>query len=232
MGLHISFFSAAGRRWGLLFLTTITLVGCADRAHQIVISVPDQRMVLLERNLPLAMYPVSTSKFGVGDRPGSNQTPLGALEIRRKIGGGAPVGAKFKSRERTGEVVAIDAPGRDPIVTRILWLRGLEARNANAYDRYIYIHGTPEERRIGQPASFGCVRMRSRDVIALYDAVGTGARVFIRDQPLAEAASPFLAKGVELPRSFLPTPAPSAAPVSSPELAAGASVPPSASIAR
>ena len=67
-------------------------------------------------------------------------------------------------------------PGRDPIVTRILWLRGREPQNANAYGRFIYIHGTPEERNIGRPASYGCVRMRSRDVIQLYDTSAVGAR--------------------------------------------------------
>ena len=91
----------------------------------------------------------------------------------------------FKDRRATGEVLAPDAPGRDPIVTRILWLRGLEAQNANAYSRYIYIHGTPEERNIGTRASFGCIRMRSRDVIQLYDIVGPQARVTILNAPLA-----------------------------------------------
>jgi lipoprotein-anchoring transpeptidase ErfK/SrfK len=77
----------------------------------------------------------------------------------------------------------VDAPGRDPIVSRILWLDGLEPRNRNAFGRYIYIHGTPEERNMGVPSSFGCIRMRSGDVIALYETVGTGARVLITTQP-------------------------------------------------
>lgn len=140
-------------------------------------------MVLLEDDEILASYPVSTSKFGVGDAPGSYATPVGKLKVKKKIGSGHPSGAVFKSRLPTGEVLGIDAPGRDPIVTRILWLDGLESRNRNAYDRYIYIHGTPEERNIGQPVSFGCVRMRSRDVIELYDIVGTGAQVLITPQP-------------------------------------------------
>ena len=101
------------------------------------------------------------------------------LEVATKIGGGAPLGAVFKDRRFTGEVIPVDAPGRDPIVTRILWLRGREPQNANAYRRYIYIHGTPEERNIGHPVSYGCVRMRSRDVIQLYDTVGLGAEVTI-----------------------------------------------------
>ena len=86
---------------------------------------------------------------------------------------------KFKSRQPTGEIVAVNAPGRDPIVTRILWLKGKEERNRRAYSRYIYIHGTPEERKLGHPASYGCVRMASRDIIWLYDVVGKGARVEI-----------------------------------------------------
>ena len=141
-------------------------------------------MVLLENGSPLATYPVSTSKFGLGDIPGSSGTPLGNLEIARKIGGGAPNGAVFKDRKRTGEIVLPDAPGRDPIVSRILWLRGLESQNDRAFSRYIYIHGTPEERNIGLPVSYGCVRMRSGDVIRLFDIVGTGARVTIANAPL------------------------------------------------
>jgi lipoprotein-anchoring transpeptidase ErfK/SrfK len=132
----------------------------------------------------MATYPISTSKFAIGDAPGSRGTPLGELEIADKIGGNAPSGAVFKDRKRTGEILEPDAPGRDPIVTRILWLRGREVQNANAYSRYIYIHGTPEERNIGTRASFGCIRMRSRDVIQLYDIVGPRARVTILNEPL------------------------------------------------
>ncbi len=149
-------------------------------------------MALLDQGVVLATYPVSTSKFGLGDLPGSNRTPLGELEIAKKVGGSAPSGAVFKDRRRTGETVAPDSPGRDPIVTRILWLRGLEAQNARAHGRTIYIHGTPEERNIGRPSSYGCVRMRSTDVIQLYDIVGRGARVSIVDAPLA-AVVPALA---------------------------------------
>ncbi len=158
-----------------------------DTRHHVVVSVPEQRMALLDEGSLIATYPVSTSKFAIGDWPGSRGTPLGELEIARKIGGSAPLGAVFKDRRRTGEVLMPDAPGRDPIVTRILWLRGREAQNANAYGRYIYIHGTPEERNIGTPASYGCVRMRSSDVIGLYDIVGEGARVSIVNTPLAAA---------------------------------------------
>jgi lipoprotein-anchoring transpeptidase ErfK/SrfK len=172
----------------LLALSALVSLGasCAsvDRRHQVIISIPDQRMALLEDGAPLATYPVSTSKFGLGDLPGTSWTPLGKLEIAKKIGDGAPSGAAFKDRRRTGEIVPPDAPGRDIIVTRILWLKGEEAQNACAYSRYIYIHGTPEERNIGLPVSYGCIRMRSSDVIELFDTVGRGAQVKIENQPL------------------------------------------------
>lgn len=168
----------------ILALVAIGLAGCAgDTRHQVLISTVDQKMIVLQDGTRIAEYPVSTSKFGLGDRPGSNATPLGTLKIKKKIGGEVPSGGVFKSRKFTGEIIAIDAPGRDPIVTRILWLAGTEPQNKRAYDRFIYIHGTPEERNIGTPASFGCIRMRSRDVIALYDTVGVGAKVIIEQRP-------------------------------------------------
>lgn len=161
------------------------LTGCGgDTRHRMLISTSDQRMLVLRDGKPLATYPVSTSKFGVGDRPGSNRTPLGTLRVKKKIGDGAPHGAVFKSRQPTGEVLEVDAPGRDPIVTRILWLDGAEPRNRNAFSRHIYIHGTPEERNIGLPVSYGCIRMRSRDVVELFETVGTGAKVVISERPL------------------------------------------------
>ena len=164
-----------------LFVTSCV---APDTRHHVVISVPQQRMAVLDNGALMATYPISTSKFAIGDVPGSNGTPLGELEIAKKIGGSAPSGMVFKDRRPTGEILAPDAPGRDPIVTRILWLRGREARNANAYGRYIYIHGTPEERTIGKRASYGCIRMRSQDVIQLYDIVGPRARVTILNEPL------------------------------------------------
>jgi L,D-transpeptidase-like protein len=175
----------AGRVLFLLALFLFASCTTPDRRHQVIVSIPDQRMALLEDGAPVAMYPVSTSRFGLGDIPGTRATPLGNLEIARKIGAGAPTGAVFKDRMRTGEIVRPDAPGRDPIVSRILWLRGLEPQNARAHSRYIYIHGTPEERNIGRPASYGCIRMRSKDVIQLFDLVGPGARVTIATAPLA-----------------------------------------------
>lgn len=184
----------SGRITSAVAVLVLSITSCTtpDRHHQVIVSVPEQRMAVLEDGRPIATYPISTSRFGLGDTPGRSETPLGDLEIARKIGAGAPSGAVFKSRQRTGEIVAPDSPGRDPIVSRILWLRGLEPQNARAYSRFIYIHGTPEERNIGIPASYGCIRMRSRDVIQLFDIVGTGARVTIATAPL-EALVPILA---------------------------------------
>ncbi len=157
----------------------LLLASCATRPspHLLRVSVPDQKMLVFEHGVEVARYDVSTSKFGLGDRPGSFATPLGKMQVAQKIGGGQPSGMKFKSRRPTGEIVKPNSPGRDPIVTRILWLRGLEGKNKRAYGRGIYIHGTAEEFTIGTPASYGCIRMRSRDVISLYNKVTVGAQV-------------------------------------------------------
>jgi len=182
--------------YATLFLA-LFIASCAapDTQHQIVISTREQKLALLDRGSLMAIYPVSTSKFGLGDWRGSRYTPLGHLEIAEKIGDNAPSGAVFKDRRRTGEIVLANSPGRDPIVTRILWLRGLEPQNANAFTRDIYIHGTPEERLIGTPASYGCIRMRSTDVINLYDIIGIGAAVTIVDGSLASAIPGFVPRG-------------------------------------
>ena len=171
----------------IFFCLTLFLTSCAtkDADHRIVVSARDQNLALLEKGQLVATYPISTSKYGLGDAPGSYRTPLGELEVADKIGDGAASGTVFKNRRRTGEVVGTDAPGRDPIVSRIIWLRGREPQNANAFPRDIYIHGTPEERNLGHPASYGCIRMRSSDIISLYSVVGRGAEVTIIDSPLA-----------------------------------------------
>lgn len=155
---------------------------------RIIISVRDQKLMLLQNGARIATYPVSTSKFGLGDNLGTMTTPLGVLQVAHKIGDNAPEGAVFHNRRWTGEVVKPNSPGRDPIVTRIIWLRGLEPINAHAYYRCIYIHGTPQERFIGRPASYGCIRMRSKDVTALYNQVPIGAVVQIISNGLPKVA--------------------------------------------
>jgi L,D-transpeptidase catalytic domain len=182
----------------LTVLAFLLLASCVqrDNVHRVFVSVADQAMDVYAKNRLIGHYLVSTSKFGMGDSPGTYRTPLGRLEVAKKIGAGAPAGAVFKDRRPTGEVLVPDAPGRDPIVTRILWLKGLESQNAGAFKRCIYIHGTPEERNIGRPASFGCIRMRSGDVIRLFSTVGVGAKVEIVPGPLPEAsATPAIVSG-------------------------------------
>ena len=155
------------------------LSNCTTPGKELRVSVRDQKMALYEQGQLVRTYGVSTSKFGCGDGRSTNCTPLGKMKVAKKIGDGLPPGMVFKSRRPTGEIIHPDAPGRDPIVTRILWLDGSESKNRNAYSRYIYIHGTPEERNIGHAASYGCIRMKSMDIIDLYSRVPVGASVKI-----------------------------------------------------
>jgi len=145
----------------------------------VVVSVKDQKLGIYSEGKLTKEYVISTSKFGLGDQKGSNRTPLGQHEVIAKIGQGLPPGAVLKSRRWNGEVLKPNAPGRDPIVSRILWLRGMETTNKNAFNRFIYIHGTPEENRLGKPASYGCVRMGMKDVVDLFNNVNVGAKVVI-----------------------------------------------------
>jgi hypothetical protein len=153
------------------------LSNCSTSKQVLKVSVKDQKMALYDQGQLVRVYGVSTSKFGCGDSRGSCHTPVGKLKVAKKIGDGMPPGMVFKSRRPTGEVLRPDAPGRDPIVTRILWLSGAENKNRNTFGRTIYIHGTPEERNIGHPASYGCIRMRSMDIIDLYSRVPVGTTV-------------------------------------------------------
>jgi hypothetical protein len=148
-----------------------SLVAAEDALPEttVVISIAEQKLVILRDGGWWKKYPVSTSKFGVGDNFGSYKTPLGRLRISEKIGNDLAAGAVLKQRHATGEVLPANSPGRDPIVTRILWLDGLEEQNRNARSRGIYIHGTTEESKIGQPVSYGCIRMRSHDVLEVFD---------------------------------------------------------------
>lgn len=163
----------------LISITSVYAVAPLNTSSQLIISVRDQKLMLVRNDGKVAIYPVSTSMFGLGDAWGRMTTPLGNLAVEKKIGDNAPVGAVFHKRRLTGEVLQPNAPGRDPITTRIIWLRGLEAQNAHAFQRGIYIHGTPQEKKIGRPASYGCIRMKSKDVAELYDQVPLGAVVQI-----------------------------------------------------
>lgn len=142
-------------------------------------SIARQELQLTEGDRVIAVWPVSTSKFGPGTEPGSHRTPTGRFRVVERHGDGAPPGTIFKSRQPVGLWNPGEATDEDFVLTRILWLEGLEAHNANTKDRYIYIHGTNQEDLIGQPASIGCVRMRNADVAALYDLVPQGVEVEI-----------------------------------------------------
>ena len=142
------------------------------------ISVADQRLDLLSGDVGLSSYPVSTSRFGLGSEEGSMKTPLGRFKIGEKIGDNVPIKTVFRSRIPLAPNDA-PQPSDDLVLTRILWLDGLEEHNANTRERFIYIHGTNHEEEIGQPASHGCIRMKNADLIALFDQVPLGAEVVI-----------------------------------------------------
>jgi lipoprotein-anchoring transpeptidase ErfK/SrfK len=172
----------------LLAFVSLSSPAWAAGPSRVIISVRDQKLMVVGNGAKLATYPVSTSKFGLGDDWGRMTTPLGFLQVAQKIGDHAPAGAVFRNRRFTGEILKPNAPGRDPVITRIMWLRGLESSNAHAFSRCIYIHGTPEEKRIGRPASYGCIRMKSRDIAALYEQVPLGAIVEIVADKLPKVA--------------------------------------------
>jgi lipoprotein-anchoring transpeptidase ErfK/SrfK len=163
------------------------LVPATPPSVQLVISVADQKLAVVVNGKIYKDYQISTSRYGEGDNWGSWRTPTGILQIAGKIGASAPAGAVFWRRQVTGEVLPANAPGRDPIVSRIIWLRGLEVGNRNAYKRCIYIHGTPQEAFLGRKASFGCIRMRSVDVIEVFNWVNIGTPVAILEDPLKRA---------------------------------------------
>ncbi len=159
----------------------------------LVVRVDQQRLYVLEPGHPVEQFPVSTAERGVGSREGSEQTPLGLHRVAQRIGDAAPAGTIFRGRSDTGEIAPIlSEPGQrgpgDRITSRILWLEGLEeglnrGGEVDSLARYIYIHGTDEEGRIGMPASHGCVRMRNQDIVALFPRVPLHSLVLI----LAEA---------------------------------------------
>lgn len=174
----------------LLALIPLLFIGASPASakdRSLRISVPDQRLYVFEGDQIVSSYRVSTSQFGLGDARGSYATPLGWLEVCGKIGQGAQPGTVFKGGRKTGEIIKVNARDRDPIVTRILRLRGLEKHNSSAASRGIYIHGTPEERKIGRRASYGCVRMKSKDVIELFDAISVGTKVEITTERISPA---------------------------------------------
>jgi lipoprotein-anchoring transpeptidase ErfK/SrfK len=146
---------------------------------KIHISVGKQRLTLKSGGKTLGTYPVSTSRFGLGTKEGSMKTPTGRFRIAEKIGDGMPLGTVFKSRLPV-KVTKKLLREEDLVMTRILWLDGLDPRNANTHERFIYIHGTNHEESIGEPASHGCIRMRSSDLLQLFERVEIDTPVAIK----------------------------------------------------
>ena len=155
----------------------------------LVVDAAAQKMLLVENGKQVGEWVISTAEKGVGSQKGSDQTPLGAHRIAEKIGAGAPLGTIFKARQNTGQLVEIlTEPGADSpddyVTSRIMWLDGLElgqnkGGNVDSHERFIYIHGTGEEGKLGKPASHGCIRMRNKDVIELFDRVRENTLVYI-----------------------------------------------------
>jgi lipoprotein-anchoring transpeptidase ErfK/SrfK len=157
---------------------------------RIEVSLAAQMLCLLEGDTPRARFPVSTALRGAGEQKGSERTPRGLHVVRAKIGAGLPLNSVLVARRPTGEVwtpaLGAQHRSRDWILTRILWLSGVERGvnrlgSVDSMQRFIYIHGTPDTEPMGAPRSHGCIRMRNEDILALFDAVPVGTRVHITE---------------------------------------------------
>ena len=152
------------------------------------VSIENQKMYRIQSKYIIETYDISTSKYGIGNQMGSNKTPTGLHKINSKYGHKTPVNGRMIGRVFYGQIAKIfsdtTTSKTDDITSRILWLEGLEnginkGDNIDSYKRYIYIHGTSEEGRIGIPSSHGCVRMKNKDVIDLFNEVAIGTFVLI-----------------------------------------------------
>ncbi len=165
-----------------------------DKA-KIIIDVSEQKLYLYKMNNELIKdYPISTSKYGIGSKANSGKTPLGLHKIENKIGNDAPIRTIFKGRKNTGRIANINKETGDLVTSRIMWLKGLEigknlGTGIDSYKRYIYIHGTAEESKIGQPASHGCIRMFNLDVIDLFNRVreNTSVNIVMNQETISNA---------------------------------------------
>jgi lipoprotein-anchoring transpeptidase ErfK/SrfK len=144
------------------------------------VSIRDQRLTVREDEREVRAYPVSTSRFGIGTEEGSLKTPTGRFRVAEKVGSNTPHGTVFVGRVPLQRDQALPQT-EDLITSRILWLDGLDEQNANTRDRFVYIHGTKHEDKIGTAASHGCVRMRNADVIELFEMVDEGTPVVIEE---------------------------------------------------
>ena len=158
--------------------------------YKLIVNIAEQSMQLMQRDELIKTYQVSTALNGVGEQMGSECTPRGEHIITEKIGAGCEVNTIFIGRVPTGEVyekgMREEFPDRDWILTRILWLSGCEpgcnqGGEVDSHDRYIYIHGTPDDVDMTIPGSRGCVRMRNDDIIELFDRIEVNTEVVINE---------------------------------------------------
>ncbi|WP_028239579.1 L,D-transpeptidase [Stutzerimonas azotifigens] len=156
------------------------------------VSIPDQTLSGYADGVLVCRYEVSTAANGAGERNGSGCTPRGLHQVRARIGDGLPVGAVLRGRRWTGEIWTPELherfPGRDWILSRILWLSGCEPGvnrlgEVDTFRRYIYLHGTPDSEPMGVPGSHGCIRMHNLDLLELFPNVPAYCKVLISDQP-------------------------------------------------
>lgn len=167
----------------------------ANKEKVLYVSIADQRMQLREDGMLIREYAISTAKNGPGEVKHSECTPRGWHKIRAKIGADAPLNTVFVGRRATGEIctpeLCTQQPQRDWMLTRIMWLSGLEpGKNrlgeVDTMQRYIYIHGCPDDDALDSPSSHGCIKMKNEDVVELFDRVEAGTRVYITEQKMSE----------------------------------------------
>lgn len=153
----------------------------------LVVDSQQQTLSLFEHDKLVNRYSISTAKNGIGNKDGSYQTPSGFHEVNEKIGSNEPLNMLFKARQPMGEVALVNHPKyieQDTITTRILWLSGLQeginlSGNVDTKQRYIYIHGTADEKHLGQAVSHGCIRMKNSDIVELFDIINNEAVIYI-----------------------------------------------------
>ena len=159
-----------------------------DLTEILFVSIKDQKMFHIKNNIVISEYLISSSEYGTGNKLGSNKTPLGLHQIKKKYGDKTPINGKMVGRVFYGDIATIytnqTKSKTDDITSRILWLEGMEkgknkGEGIDSYKRYIYIHGTSEEGRLGTPASHGCIRMKNKSVIDLYKKIEVGTLVLI-----------------------------------------------------
>ena len=147
--------------------------------RKLIIDVEQQKARLYEGRLLKSEFNISTGKRGIGNKEGSNRTPIGKLRVSEKFGGGMPLHTVFNDRVASGLWDGQERDGQSPVLTRILWLEGAERHNSNTKDRYIYLHGTSHASKLGTPNSEGCIVFSPEDIVKIYDALQVGDEVKI-----------------------------------------------------